>query len=76
MKTMAHYALAAGLAGALALGAATPSDAKSRNGRQAKYDRVVTQTHYHGGHAGYASAGYGGYGNPVRAGAGLAAGAK
>jgi len=72
MKTMVHYALAAGLAGALALGAATPSDAKSRNGRSVKADRVVTQTHYHGGHAGYARAGYA---NPVHAGAGLAAGA-
>lgn len=68
MNTTIRYALAAGLVGAIALGAATPSDAKSRKSMRHQ-DRVATQT-YAPATQGYYGQGY--YGNPVAAGVGVA----
>ncbi|WP_146618753.1 hypothetical protein [Rhodoplanes elegans] len=68
MKTTIRYALAAGLVGAVALGAATPSEAQSRKSMRYQ-DRVATQS-YAPSAQGYYGQGY--YGNPVAAGVGVA----
>lgn len=75
MKTTIRYALAAGLVGVVALGAATPSDAQSRHAKMRHHDRVATQTYAPGGYSYGNQRGAGYYGNPVGAGVGLAAGA-
>ncbi|MDC7785281.1 hypothetical protein PQJ75_13015 [Rhodoplanes sp. TEM] len=75
MKTMVHYAVAAGLAGALALATVTPSDAQSRRAQMRHQDRVATQTYAPGYYGNPVAAGVGVAGEAARTGVGLAAGA-
>lgn len=74
MKTTIRYALAAGLVGAVALGAATPSEAQSRKSMRYQ-DRVATQSYSQGYYGGPVAAGVGVAGQAARTGVGLAAGA-